>query len=214
MSWWICVYRGLAGSDGDKKIAANKESNNIVGASGSEEPGVAELLRSLMAKMDAQAQAEKMDAQAWEFREAVQKGLGVVSNEARQFAEELCGGIKAELLHEVRDVRAGAQEVKEEVAALDEWGRVMREEVAALEEAGRAMKGEMASLRQAVMQQTSYRQSDEGAAFNEEPARCAPLTSGWCNSTTSAPTTALTPPSSPPPPLTGAWPPHWEKEAG
>ena len=47
---------------------------------------MAELLRSLMAKMDvqaqAQAQAEKMDAQAWEFREAMQKGLEVVRNEA------------------------------------------------------------------------------------------------------------------------------------
>ena len=63
----------MAGNDGDKEMAANKENNNSVGASGSEEPGVAELLRSLMAKMDAQAQAEKMDAQAWEFREVVQK---------------------------------------------------------------------------------------------------------------------------------------------
>ena len=72
-------------------MAANKENNSVDDASGSEEPGVAELLRSLMAKMDAQAekmdtqaQAEKMDAQVWEFREAVQKGLGVVRNEARQ----------------------------------------------------------------------------------------------------------------------------------
>ena len=116
-------------SDGDKEMAANKENNNDDdGASGSEEPGVAKLLRALMAKMDVQAQAqtERMNTQAWEFREAVQSGLEVVRNEARQFAEELCGDIKAELLHEVRDVRAGTQEVKEEVTALDELGRVVR----------------------------------------------------------------------------------------
>ena len=168
-------------SDGDKEMAANKENNNGVdGASGSEEPGVPELLRALMAKMDvqAQAQAERMNAQAWEFREAVQSSLEVVRNEARQFAEELCGDIKAELLHEVRDVRAEAQEVKEEVAALDELGRVVREEVGALGEAGRAMKGEMALLRQAVMQQTSYSQGNEGAAVVEESARCAPSRMG------------------------------------
>ena len=128
-------------SDDDKEMAANKENNNGVDdASRSEEPGVVELLRALMAKMDVQAQAERMDAQAWEFREAVQRGLGIVRNEARQFAEELCGGITAELLHEVRDVHAKAQEAKKEVVVLDEWGRVMREKVAALEEAGRAVE--------------------------------------------------------------------------
>ena len=40
----------------------------------------------------------------------------------------------------MRDVCAGTQEVKEEVVALDEWGRVVREEVVALEEAGRAVE--------------------------------------------------------------------------
>ncbi|MPC56047.1 hypothetical protein E2C01_049996 [Portunus trituberculatus] len=72
-----------------------------------------------MAKIDIQAQGQeqKMDAQAHEFHEAVQKGLEFVRDEAQQFAEELCSDVKAELLQEVHDIRSGVQDMKEEVAA-------------------------------------------------------------------------------------------------
>ena len=171
------------------------------------------MLQSLMAKMDiqaqaqtqemkdlAQAQVQKMDTQAQEMREVVQRGLESVRTETRQFVEDLCGEIRAELLTEVHDVRTGAQEMKEEVAELDKLGRTVREEVAALEEVGRPMQEEVASLRRVVMQQASVRQSDEGATSNVKPAGCASLMGGRHHSMVSAldnPPMTYSPPPSP-----------------
>lgn len=95
---------------------ADKECNSGADrASGSEASDVAELLLVLMDKIDMQAQSQiqKMDAQAQEFREVGQSSLEFISNKARQFAE------KAELLQQVHEVRAGAQEIREEMATLD-----------------------------------------------------------------------------------------------
>lgn len=181
---------------------ANKD-NSAVGGSSSEAPGVTELLQTLMAKMDiqAQAQTQKMDTQAQEMRVVVERGLESVRTETRQLAEDLCGNIRAELLTELHDVRTGAQEVKEEVAELDKLGRTVREEVAALEEVGRAMQEEMASLRRVVMQQASDRQSDEGTTCDVRPAGCTSLMDGRRHSTVSEldnPPTTHSPPSPPP----------------
>ena len=72
-----------------------------------QKPDGHELLTAILVKMDEQAQeqARKADEQARYLANTIRNSLSVVKLEAQQYTNEVCDGVKRELLQEVQGLK-------------------------------------------------------------------------------------------------------------